>query len=285
MIRAWNRYGSATTLFGVSFAANRVNTIAGDYNLGCNSWGSTADNTSSLTAPLYNPDAMAIDSSGNMYISNYDDHCILKMSAAGLVSKFTGTCGSSTGWPGAGLASTAILRYPTGIMMDANYSADGNFFFVDGLDQSAGRVRYVNFRTSSLTLGGVSVPAGSASNPSITTIVFLSNAGTGRLYGLAQFGTQLCYSSGDTGNPNNGGHNVTCRDLATALGSITLRVGPDEGTSTVRGGGPLGVEQEGVASTSARMYAPVGLAFDSDGNLYISDRTNHLVRMVRRWFN
>lgn len=285
MLRAWNRFGPTASLFGVSIAPNRINTIAGDYNLGCNTWGATADNTNALSAPLYNPDGLAIDSSGTMYIANYDDHCIIKMTSGGLVSKFTGNCGSSTGWPGAGLASTAVLRYPTGITMDANYAADGNFFFVDGLDQASGRIRYVNFRTSSLVLGGVSVPAGSAANPSITTIVFLSNAGQGRLYGLAQFGSQLCYSSGDHGNPNNGAHNVTCRDLATALGSITLRVGPDEATSTVRGGGPLGIEQENVASTSARMYAPVGLAFDSDGNLYISDRTNHLVRMVRRWFN
>lgn len=285
MIRAWNRFGPTATLFGVSIAPNRVNTIAGDYNLGCSTWGATADNTSAVNAPLFNPDGFATDAGGNMYIANYDDHCIIRMSPAGLVSRFTGTCGSSTGWPGAGLASTAILRFPTGITMDSNYSADGNFFFVDGLDQASGRIRYVNFRTSSLTLGGVSVPAGSAANPSITTIVFLSNAGQGRLNGLAQFGSQLCYSSGDLGNPNNGGHNVTCRDLATALGSITLRVGPDEGTSTVRGGAPLGVEQENVPATSARMYAPVGLAFDSDGNLYISDRTNHLVRMVRRWFN
>jgi hypothetical protein len=285
MLRAWNRFGPTATLFGVSFAPNRVNTILGDYNLGCGTWGATPDNTAALSARLFLPDGFAIDSSGNMYVANYDDHCIIKMSAGGLASKFTGTCGSVTGWPGGGLASTAVLRYPTAITMDANYSADGNFFFVDGVDMASGRIRYVNFRTSSLTLGGVSVPAGSAANPSITTIVFLSNAGQGRLYGLAQFGSQLCYSSGDPGNPDNGAHNVTCRDLATALGSTTLRVGPDEGTSTVRGGGPLGVEQEGAASTSARMYAPLGLAFDGDGNLYISDRSNHLVRMVRRWFN
>ncbi len=285
MLRAWNRFGSTATLFGVSFAANRINTIAGDYNLGCATRGATADGTTGTSTPLYNPDGFAIDTSGNMYISNYDDHCILKMTSAGAISRFMGTCASSAGWPGGSTASTAVLRYPTGITIDTNYSADGNFFFVDGLDQGTGRVRYVNFRTSGITVAGVSIPAGSGANPSVTTVFSLSNAGQGRLYGVAQFGNQFCYSSGDTGNGNNGGHNVTCRDLSSALGAITLRVGPDEITSTVRGGGPLGTEQENVASTSARLYAPNGLAFDADGNLYIADRSNHLVRMVRRWFN
>lgn len=285
MLRAWNRFGSTATLFGVSFAANRVNTIAGDYNLGCATRGATADGTTGTSTPLYNPDGFAIDSNGNMYISNYDDHCMLKMNSAGAVSRFMGTCASSAGWPGGSTASTAILRYPTGITIDTNYSADGNFFFLDGLDQATGRVRYVNFRTSGITVAGVSIPAGSGANPSVTTVFSLSNANQGRLYGVAQFGNQFCYSSGDFGNGNNGGHNVTCRDLSSALGAITLRVGPDEITSTVRGGGPLGTEQENVASTSARLYAPNGLAFDADGNLYIADRSNHLVRMVRRWFN
>lgn len=285
MLRAWNRFGSTATLFGVSFAANRVNTIAGDYNLGCATRGATADGTTGISTPLYNPDGFAIDASGNMYISNYDDHCMLKMNSAGAISRFMGTCASSTGWPGGTTQATAVLRYPTGITIDTNYSADGNFFFADGLDQNPGRIRYVNFRTSGFTLAGVSIPAGSAANPSVTSIFSLSNATTGRLYGVAQFGNQFCYSSGRTDSANEGGHNVTCRDLSSALGAITLRVGPDEITSTVRGGGPLGNEQENVASTSARLYAPNGLAFDADGNLYIADRSNHLVRMVRRWFN
>lgn len=285
MIRAWNRFGPTATLFGVSFAANRVNTIAGDYNLGCATRGATADGTAGTSTPLYYPDGFATDGNGNMYISNYNDHCILKMTSTGAISRFMGTCASAAGWPGGVTASTAVLQFPTGITIDSNYAADGNFFFVDGLTQAAGRVRYVNFRTSGFTVAGVSIPAGSGANPSVTTIFFMSNAGNGQLYGLAQFGNQFCYSSGDVANPNNGGHNVTCRDLSSALGAITLRVGPDEITSTVRGGGPLGTEQENVLSTSARLYSPNGLVFDAEGNLYIADRTNHLVRMVRRWFN
>jgi hypothetical protein len=46
----------------------------------------------------------------------------------------------------------------------------------------------------------------------------------------------------------------------------------------------MGREQENISSTTATLFAPYGLAFDGDGNLYISERNSSLVRFVKRWW-
>ena len=62
---------------------------------------------------------------------------------------------------------------------------------------------------------------------------------------------------------------------ATAEATALDRACPDRA--------PLDLTQEGIIGSSALLNAPYGLAFDSAGNLYISERNNHIIRMVRRW--
>jgi hypothetical protein len=113
----------------------------------------------------------------------------------------------------------------------------------------------------------------------------LALAPNGQAYGLAAFDTQVCFAAGQPGSGTNGAHNVSCFDRSSALAPQTLRLGSYEGGNPVyRAGGPLGSEQEGVSAYSAVLNAPFGLAFDSAGNLYVSERINSIVRMVRRWW-
>ncbi|MBX9769680.1 MAG: hypothetical protein K2X47_20550, partial [Bdellovibrionales bacterium] len=88
------------------------------------------------------------------------------------------------------------------------------------------------------------------------------------------------------GSGSTGTHNVTCYDRSTPLAPVTLRVGPNEASvPAFRAGAPVSnLEQEDVTATSAFMSAPYGITFDSAGNLYIPERNNHIVRMVRRWW-
>ena len=64
--------------------------------------------------------------------------------------------------------------------------------------------------------------------------------------------------------------NNRVREVAAATGVIT----------TVAGNGAQGFSGEGGAATSAAMYSPTDLTFDSAGNLYISDNANNRVRKV-----
>ncbi|HYN69942.1 MAG TPA: SMP-30/gluconolactonase/LRE family protein [Candidatus Eisenbacteria bacterium] len=55
--------------------------------------------------------------------------------------------------------------------------------------------------------------------------------------------------------------------------------------TTVAGSGPIGwglshPAGDGGPATEARLGGPAGIAFDADGNLYISDMNNHRIRMV-----
>jgi len=62
---------------------------------------------------------------------------------------------------------------------------------------------------------------------------------------------------------------------------IRLAAGP---LSNEGAGGPLGFEQEGVSCFHITFWGPTGLAFDEEGNLYVADYGNHIIRMIRRWW-
>jgi hypothetical protein len=170
--------------------------------------------------------------------------------------------------------------------MDPIYAADGNFFFADAIDQNSTRIRYVNFRTTAVSIGSTSVPGAVSGFGIVQTIWTVTPSGNspGWVYGLAAFSNQLCIAGGRPTLGNQGSHNVTCYNRSNPLGPVTLRVGPNEASNPpTRGGAPIDTTQEGIIASSALLNAPYGLSFDSSGNLYISERNNHIIRMVRRW--
>ena len=50
--------------------------------------------------------------------------------------------------------------------------------------------------------------------------------------------------------------------------------------TTVAGTGTLGYTGDGIAATGSELSNPVAVATDRSGNFYISDQTNHRIRMV-----
>ncbi|MFN7684253.1 MAG: hypothetical protein ACK5QT_02450 [Oligoflexia bacterium] len=284
---------TATPLFGINMNPSRVYTVAGDFVKGCYAWNSNSPSAANVAGTpgiqnkLYNPEGIASDGQ-NLYISNHSDHCILKMNSAGNISQVAGICGTAgaTGTP----ASSSIFQItnPTAIAVDPLFAANGNFFFIDRVSQNPTRVNYVNCRSTSVQIGATTVVGATAPNCQVATIWntgSLAASPFGAAYGLAAFDTQICIAAGQPGNANQGAHNVSCYNRSSALSPQTLRVGAFEGGNPLfRGGAPLGSEQEGAQATSSFLNGPYGLAFDADGNLYISERNNHIVRMVRRWW-
>ncbi|MBS1958109.1 MAG: hypothetical protein JST80_01425 [Bdellovibrionales bacterium] len=284
-----NPPGDATTFFNVSVSRNKVATIAGDYLQGCQSWKTAPAYGASVTAvgsKIHNAEGIASDGT-NLYIAMTYDHCIQKLTPDGTLTPIVGTCTTVAPTSADGSTALALTRYPTGIVVDPSYAADGNFFFTDSLDNAQGRVRYVNYRTTPVTIGSTTVPAATAPNGIVQTIWFQSTTPTsqGRIYGLAAFGQEICYSSGLPNDGNTGAHNVTCYNRNDPIGAPNLRVGPSEASNPpIRGGAPLDSLQENVYSSNAFAYAPYGLGFDAAGNLYIAERSNSIIRMVRRWW-
>ncbi len=68
--------------------------------------------------------------------------------------------------------------------------------------------------------------------------------------------------------------------VADAGNNAVRRIDPDGTVTTVAGTGTAGYSGDGGPATAARLSAPVRLAFDAVGNLYIADSSNNRIRKV-----
>ena len=102
-------------------AGGVVSTLAGSPG----QWGS-ADGTGSA-ARFHGPGGVAVDGSGNVYVSDYSNHTIRKITAAGAVTTLAGSPGNSGSADGTG--SAARFYYPADVAVDGTgnvYVADSN---------------------------------------------------------------------------------------------------------------------------------------------------------------
>jgi trimeric autotransporter adhesin len=88
--------------------------------------GFSGDGGPATSASLNRPSGVALDSSGNLFIADYYNNLVRKVSASGIIITFAGT--GRLGFSGdGGPATLATLRYPFEVAADAF----GNLFIVD----------------------------------------------------------------------------------------------------------------------------------------------------------
>ncbi len=106
----------------------------------------TGDGDLATNAALNFPEAVALDSAGNLYISDTLNQRIRKVSSAGIITTYVGS--GTQGFRGDGGAATAAqLNYPRGLYLDAS----GVLYFVDSLNS---RVRVVTENGVIRTIAG-----------------------------------------------------------------------------------------------------------------------------------
>ncbi len=113
----------------------------------------SADGSSSL-ARFNGPDGLAVDSSGNIYVSDYNNHLIRKVTASGVVTTFAGT-GSPGNTDGTGTA--ASFSFPAALAIDGA----GNLYVADSANHT---IRAITPGGVVTTLAGSPGQSGSTDN-------------------------------------------------------------------------------------------------------------------------
>jgi sugar lactone lactonase YvrE len=218
--------------------AQNVSTVAG---------GGSHNGVPALSVPMTNPNAMAIDAAGNLYVANNSGANIRKIDLSGTVTTVAG------GTPGPEVvdgqpAVSGELQNPSGVAVDAA----GNIYFTE----LNNKVRMVSFAT-----GLVSTYAG-------TGVAGYSGDGGAAI--SAQFSQPRGLAIDALGNLY----------IADRANGVIRKIDFSGNISTVAGTGVNGYSGEGTA-INAKLNLPYGIALDGTGNhLYIADDSNHRVRMV-----
>jgi sugar lactone lactonase YvrE len=202
---------------------------------------------------LLAPTRMAFDHDGTLYLSSTNEQVIRRLDhATGQIEVIAGT--GENGFSGDGAAATeAKLNNPRWLTFDTL----GNLFFTDWGNW---RVRMIDART-----GIISTVAGNGTFGS-----FSGDGGPATEAGFSGIEGIVVDNSGNLYISDLVNHRVRRVDLASGI--ITTVVG--RGGCHIRGDGGL--------ATAADVCAPKGLALDDDGNLYVADLINGVVRAVRQ---
>ena len=297
-VYGYTSYSTVTVISASSSSAcNIITTIVGNGTAGA-----TGDGGAATSAEINTTDGFAIDASGNMYISDYTDNRIRKVSASGTISTFAGT--GTSGFSGdGGAATSANLHAPAGIDIDAS----GNVYFADG---SNNRIRKVTpsgiistfAGTGASGFGGDGGPATAAvfQNPyslkfDVSGNLYIGD-GSNRIRKINTSGIISTIAGTGTGGFTGDGGAATAAELYAVANMIFDAAGnlyfADEANSrirkittagiinTVAGNGTSGYSGDGGAATSAELMQPSGVVLDGTGNLYIADQGNNRVRMV-----
>ena len=196
------------------------------------------------TARFTNPNGVAADRSGNLYVADTNNHTIRKIAPGGLVSTLAGSAGVIGSADGTGAA--AQFFYPSGVATDPA----GNVYVADRYNHTIRKITPAGVVTTLAGTAGISGSAdgtGTAAQFSHPKGVAVDNAGN--LY------------VADSGNG-------TIR-LITSAGVVTTFAG----TAGVSG------SDDGTGS-AAKFSGPNGVAVDARGNVYVADQHNNTIRQI-----
>jgi uncharacterized protein (TIGR03437 family) len=224
-----------------------ITTVAGNGNPGYTGDGGLATNASLFSAGSIS--GLAVDSGGNLYISDGENHVIRKVNTAGIISTIAGN-----GTPGflgdGGQATKAELNFPAGIALDSA----GNLYIADS---SNSRVRKVT-------------PAG----------IISTFAGNGNV-SYSGDGVQATTTAVDRpeGITVDSAGNVY---IAETSDSRIRKVDPSGIISTIAGQTKktIGFSGDGGPATAATLAGPIGMVVDRSGSLYFADNSNGRIRKV-----
>ncbi len=197
-------------------------------------------------AQFNHPQALAIDSAGQIYVADTWNYTIRKIVANGTVTTLAGRAGYSGSVDGA--TNRARFNGPTGIAVDNT----GTVFVTEFWSHT---IRQISAAGAVTTIVGKAGSWGDSDGVNDSARFFqttaIVSAGSGNLFVL------------DSGNQT--------------LRQLTLN-GTNWNVATVAGVSGLAGNLDGTGA-SAQMYFAAGLAIDSNGLLYLADTGNNTIRI------
>lgn len=222
--------------------AGTITTVAGTGTIGF-----SGDGGAATSAQINNVQGIALDATGNIYITDGFNCRIRKIATTGIITTIAGN--GTFGFSGDGSAAiSAEVNNPVGIGLDKA----GNIYFCDAGNN---RIRKISTSGTITTIAGngtsgFSGDGNAATSAEIDGASQVAVDAAGNVY-IADFS------------------NRRIRKVSTS-GTIT----------TFAGNGVQGCTGNGGAATSCELNGPVGISIDTNGNLYIVDSQSDVVREV-----
>ena len=264
--------------------------------------GFAGDGGPAIDAELNTPAGLRVDAAGNLYIADFWNNRIRRVSPAGVITTVAGN-GSQAYSGDGGLATAASLNQPGGLDLDSS----GNLYIADSFNS---RIRVVSTAGIIDTVTGngtagfsgdggaassaeINYPEGVAVDPSGN--VYISDSGNDRVRKITAAGI-IGTAAGDgytysiDGGPASSALLYQPTGLALdAAGNVYIadanfhriwKVSTAGIITTAAGTGFVGYSGDGGPAASAQLNTPTGVALDAAGNMYIADTGNGRIRKV-----
>ena len=298
-------YGLGFDASGTAFVADRGNnmirkiTPAGLVSTLAGSTTSGSLDGTGASARFNDPRGIVTDATGNIYVADYGNNLIRKITPAGVVTTLAGTtAGGNVDGTGVG----AEFQYPWGLAIDGS----GNLFVAD---QGNHEIRKVTAAGVVTTFAGGGPLASGFLDATGTAARFSSPSGLsidadGNLY-VGDYGNNAIRKitpagvvstlagSGASGAADGTGAAATFSSplgvASDAVGNVYVadygnnrirKISASGVVTTLAGTSPSGYT-DGLGST-AKFNTPNGIALDAIGNVYVADRSNNMIRKIAR---
>ncbi|MFK8850843.1 RICIN domain-containing protein [Streptomyces sp. Ac-502] len=220
----------------------KISTVAGTGTAGF-----SGDGGAATAARLDKPFGVAVDGTGALYVAEYTNHRVRKVTTDGKISTVAGNGSAGFGGDG-GPAVAAQLKNPYGVAVDGA----GDLYIADSGNH---RVRKITADGKISTIAGTATKGSGGDNGPATQ---------------AQLNNPLAVLADSTGTLY----------IAEHSGHRIRRITPDGMISTVAGTGVKGSDGDDGPAASAQLNGPFGLAVDCVDALYIASWGGHRLRKI-----
>ena len=209
--------------------------------------GFSGDGGPAIQATLNDPQGLAVDAAGNVYIADYGNHRIRKIDTTGTINTIAGN--GNVKFSGDNGPALSAGMDPFDVAVDSG----GNLFVVDQLNNRVRKISPGGFITT--TVAGTGVPGSSGDGGAAPQALLRMPSGialdaSGNIY------------------------------IADELNAVVRRVNPQGLITTIAGNGTLVPSSGDGGLATAAQLDPFSLTTDAAGNIYVTDSLNAHVRML-----